>query len=165
MNIREYPEHAKRFNYLLKEYHYLSYKRPVGQQMKYIMIGRDERVLGCMLFGAAAWKIAARDQWVGWSSDRREHNLGMICNNTRFLILGWIHIPHLASHVLGACLRRLSKDWLHYYGSEIAMVETFIDTTRYAGTCYKAANWICVGQTKGRSRQDRDRILSPSSSL
>ncbi len=159
MNIREHAEHGKAFNYLMKEYHYLSYGCPVGQNMKYIIMGQSGRVLGCILFGAAAWKIACRDQWIGWSVETRERNLGMICNNTRFLILDWVRIPHLASHVLGACLRRLSQDWKRYYGTGIAMVETFVDTTRYAGTCYKAANWTHVGQTKGRSRQDRDRTL------
>ena len=110
---------------------------------------------GCLLFGAAAWKIQARDQWIGWSAEVRERNLGLICNNTRFLILNWITIPHLASHALGACLRRLPKDWKYRYGTDVAIVETFIDSTRYQGTCYKAANWIRIGQTKGRSRQDR----------
>ncbi len=130
--------------------------------MKYIIMGQNERVLGCILFGAAAWKITCRDQWIGWSVKARERNLGIICNNTRFLILDWVRIPHLASHIFGACLRRLSQDWKCYYGTEIAMVETFVDTTRYAGTCYKAANWIHVGQTKGRGRQDRERTLETS---
>ena len=159
INVRECVSYGKIFNYLLKEYHYLSFGRTVGQHMKYMIVGRDERVLGCMLFGAAAWKIADRDQWIGWSADTRERNLGMMCNNTRFLILDWVHILHLASYVLGACLRRLSRDWKRYYGTEIAMVETFVDTTRYAGTCYKAANWVHVGQTQGRSRQDRNGTL------
>jgi len=156
INIRACSKYAKPFNYLMKEYHYLGYQRPVGQNMKYMMIGRDEQILGCLLFGAAAWQMIDRDQWIGWSANVRERNLGLICNNTRFLILDWVHIPHLASHVLGACMHRLSGDWLRYYGTGIAMVETFVDTTRYAGTCYKAANWIHVGQTKGRSRQDRE---------
>lgn len=159
VNARDCGEHEKSFNYLLKEYHYLSYKRTVGQNMKYIILGQNERILGCLLFGAAAWKTDVRDHWIGWSPEIRERNLGLICNNTRFLILDWIRVPHLASHVLGACLRRLSQDWKARYGTDIALVETFVDTTRYAGTCYKAANWIKLGQTKGRSRQDRNRAL------
>lgn len=155
INVRDYIEYEKAFNYLLKEYHYLSYGRPVGQNMKYMILGRNGRFLGCLLFGAAAWKIQARDQWIGWSAEVRERNLGLICNNTRFLILNWITIPHLASHALGACLRRLPKDWKCRYGTDVAIVETFIDSTRYQGTCYKAANWIRIGQTKGRSRQDK----------
>ncbi len=88
-------------------------------------------------------------------ADVRERNLGLICNNTRFLILDWVKVPHLASHALGACLRRLPQDWKRRYGTDIALVETFVDTTRYIGTCYKAANWLKLGRTKGRSRQDR----------
>jgi hypothetical protein len=130
--------------------------------MKYMILGRNERFLGCLLFGAAAWKAKARDRWIGWSADVRERNLGLICNNTRFLILDWVKIPHLASHSLGACLRRLPRDWKRRYGTDIAMVETFVDTTLYLGTCYKAANWLKIGRTKGRSRQDRNSKLKVS---
>lgn len=155
VNARDCVEWEKAFNYLVKEYHYLSYGRPVGQNMKYLILGRDECFLGCLLFGAAAWKAEDRDRWIGWEADVRERNLGLICNNTRFLILDWVKVPHLASHALGACLRRLSQDWKQRYGTGIALVETFVDTTRYIGTCYKAANWQRIGRTKGRSRQDR----------
>ena len=162
VDARHCAEYEKTFNYLVKEYHYLSFSRPVGQNMKYLILGRNGRILGCLLFGAAAWKTEVRDQWIGWSPSEREQNLGLICNNTRFLILDWVKVPHLASHVLGACLRRLSRDWKNRYGTPIALVETFVDTTRYAGTCYKAANWQKIGQTKGRSRQDGDRKLKVS---
>lgn len=155
VDARSSVEYEKAFNYLLKAYHYLSFGRPVGQNMKYLVIGPGGRYFGCLLFGAAAWKSADRDRWIGWTPDTRERNLGLICNNTRFLILPWIRVPHLASYALGSCLRRLSSDWRFRYGTEIALVETFVDTTRFAGTCYKAANWQKVGQTKGRSRQDR----------
>jgi len=176
VNARDCAEHEKAFNYLMKQYHYLSYGRPVGQNMKYLIIGRDERFLGCLLFGAAAWKIEDRDNWIGWPATVREQNLGLICNNTRFLIFDWVKVPHLASYALGACLRRLpcdwkrretgngarletARDWKRRYRSDIAMVETFVDTTRYLGTCYKAANWLKIGRTKGRSRQDRNNQL------
>ena len=162
INVSQCSKYEKVFNYLMKEYHYLSYGRPVGQNMKYLIIGKNERFLGCLLFGAAAWKIEARDQWIGWSVEEREKNLGLVCNNTRFLILDWIKIPHLASHVLGACLRNLSNDWKHRYGTDIVLVETFVDTTRYKGTCYKASNFVRIGQTKGRGRQDRDRTINIS---
>ncbi len=160
VNARDCAEYEKTFNYLVKKFHYLSYSRPVGQNMKYLIISSDERFLGCLLFGAAAWRMEFRDQWIGWESEIRERNLGLICNNTRFLILDWVKVPHLASHALGACLRRLAQDWKKRYGTEIALVETFVDTTRYLGTCYKAANFITVGQTKGRSRQDRNSKLN-----
>jgi len=128
--------------------------------MKYLILSNTQQILGCLLFGAAAWKTEARDRWIGWSPDSRERNVGLLCNNTRFLILDWVRIPHLASPVLGVCLRRLSADWKKRYGTHIALVETFVDSTRYRGTCYKAANWIRVGQTKGRSRQDRNRTVN-----
>lgn len=160
VNARDSAEYEKIFNHMVKTYHYLGYGRPVGQNMKYLILGRDERFLGCLLFGAAAWKIEAREQWLGWSTEAREQNIGLLCNNTRFLILDWVTVPHLASHVLGACLRRLSSDWRLRYGSDIALVETFVDQTRYRGTCYKAANWRKIGQTKGRGRQDRLRTSS-----
>jgi len=155
VDARSSIDYEKSFNYLVKEYHYLSYGRPVGQNMKYLILGADDRVLGCLLFGAAAWKSADRDQWIGWSPEIREQNLGLICNNTRFLLLPWVNVFNLASYALGAVLRRLSEDWRRRYGREIALVETFVDTSRYLGTCYKAANWQKIGQTKGRSRQDR----------
>ncbi len=155
IDARSSADHEKAFNYLLKEYHYLSYGRTVGQNMKYLILGIDDRVLGCLLFGASAWKTADRDQWIGWPPEIREQNLGLICNNTRFLILPWVNVFNLASYALGTVLRRLSGDWKRRYGSRVALVETFVDTTRYIGTCYKAANWQKIGQTKGRSRQDR----------
>jgi len=159
IDARSSVEYEKAFNYLLKEYHYLSYGRPVGQNMKYLILGPNDRILGCLLFGAAAWKSVDRDKWIGWPAAIREQNLSLICNNTRFLILPWFEVFNLASYALGACLRRLSKDWKHRYGTDIALVETFVDTTRYIGTCYKAANWQKIGSTKGRGRQDRDRKL------
>lgn len=155
IDARSSVDHEKTFNYLLKEYHYLSYGRPVGQNMKYLILGANNRPLGCLLFGAAAWKSEHRDKWIGWSPEIREQNLQMICNNTRFLILPWIQVKNLASYALGAILRRLSGDWKRRYGTKIFLVETFVDTTRYIGTCYKAANWQKIGKTKGRSRQDR----------
>jgi hypothetical protein len=154
-NARNSKNDEKTFNYLMKTFHYLSFSRTVGQNMKYLFRDRFNRVLGCMLFGAAAWKAEDRDKWIGWPVDIRERNLNLICNNTRFLILPWVEVPHLASHVLGACLRRLSSDWRIRYGTPVVLVETFVDTTRFKGTCYSAANWQLVGKTKGRGRQDR----------
>ena len=158
VNARNCIEYEKAFNYLVKNFHYLSYGRPVGQNMN-VILGGNGRFLGCLLFGAAAWKIEVRDRWIGWMADVRERNLGLICNNTRFLILDWVKVSHLASHALGTCLRRLPRDWKRRYGTEIVMVETFVDTTRYLGTCYKGSNWVKIGRTKGRSRQDRSNNL------
>jgi hypothetical protein len=154
IDARSSIDYEKAFNYLVKEYHYLSYGRPVGQNMKYLILGANGRILGCLLFWATAWKFADRDKWIGWPPEIREQNLGLICNNTRFLLLPWVNIFNLASYALGAVLRRLSRDWKRRYGTKIALVETFVDTTRYLGTCYKSANWVKIGQTKGRSRQD-----------
>lgn len=159
VDARESAEYEKIFNYLMKEYHYLSYSRPVGQNMKYLILGQNNYFLGGLLFGAAAWKALDRDNWIGWPAEIREQNLGLICNNTRFLVLPWVNISHLASHALGYCLRRLPKDWQIRYGSKVVLVETFVDTTRYKGTCYKASNWLKIGSTKGRSRQDRNHRL------
>lgn len=107
VNARDCEKYEKAFDFLLNKYHYLSYGRPVGQNMKYLVLGQDECFLGCLLFGAAAWKTEARDQWIGWTANERERNLGFLCNNTRFLIPDWIKIPHLASHALGARSLRL----------------------------------------------------------
>ena len=123
--------------------------------MKYLIRSADGVVLGCLLFGAAAWKCEDRDHFIGWSAATREANVNLLTNNTRFLILPWVHIKYLASHVLSQVVRRLSADWVKCYRSEIALLETFVDTSRYLGTCYQAANWRYVGQTKGRTRQDR----------
>ena len=133
VNARSCAQYEKAFNYLVKEYHYIGYGRTVGQNMKYLILGRNERFLGCLLFGAAAWKAEARDRWIGWAADIRERNLGLICNNTRFLILDWVKVPHLASHALGSCLRRLPQDWKHRYGTDVAIVETFAHSNGFCG--------------------------------
>ena len=108
-----------------------------------------------MLFGAAAWQCADRDRHVGWDAPTRAQHLHLLTNNTRFLIPAWVRVPHLASHVLSQVTRRLSRDWQSKYGHSIYLLETFVQRDRFAGTCYRAANWVCVGQTKGRSRQDQ----------
>lgn len=159
VNARSCSEDEGLFNYLLKTYHYLSFSRPVGQNMKYLIRSADGVVLGGLLFGAAAWKCEGRDRFIGWDATNREVNVNLLTNNTRFLILPWVHIKCLASHVLSKVVRRLSVDWLERYGSEVTLVETFVDTSRYQGTCYQAANWRYVGQTKGRTRQDQHTMI------
>ncbi len=147
------------FHAMLKQYHYLGFNRPVGQNMKYLIYGGGQELLGCLLFGAPAWKTKSRDDFIGWDSLVRQNHLNRITNNTRFLILPWVDVKNLASHVLAKAMRRLRKDWKIKYGSNLAMVETFVDTEKFEGTCYRAANWQWLGQTQGRSRQDRHHKL------
>jgi len=145
----------KLFRCLLYSYHYLGFGRIVGENMKYLIFDRDARPLACLLFGSAAWKIAPRDEFIGWDMDTRKANLNLITNNMRFLILPWVKVPHLASHILGRVARRISSDWINRYIHPIYMLETFVEKERFRGTSYQAANWIYVGQSKGRSRNDR----------
>ncbi len=143
------------FKCLLSLYHYLGFGRIVGENMKYLILDRDARPLACLLFGSAALKTLPRDQFIGWDQDTRKANLHLITNNMRFLILPWVKVPHLASHVLGRVARRISSDWIKRYSHPIYMLETFVEKERFRGTCYRAANWIYVGESKGRSRNDR----------
>ena len=147
------------FHCLMDKYHYLGCKGHVGEHMKYIAFDHKNRPVACLLFGSAAWKIASRDQFIGWDRTTRRQNLRLMTNNTRFLIFSWVRIPHLASHILGASLRQLRQDWVTKYGHDLCLVETFVDRSRFLGTCYRAANWIKIGQSKGRSRQDRNHRL------
>jgi hypothetical protein len=144
----------------MNRYHYLGCRGHVGEHIKYIVFDRHNRPLACMLFGSAAWKTKARDFFIGWSPSVRQVNLKLMTNNTRFLILPWVVVPNLASFILGACLRRLSDDWQYRYGHNLVLVETFVDRSRFAGTCYLSANWIKIGNTCGRSRQDRYKRLT-----
>jgi|SRR5215207_460563 len=137
----------------LDRYHYLGYRSRVGQNLQYWVWDKQARPVACVVFGAPAWQCAARDQWIGWSASQRAQQLGLIVNNTRFLILPWVRVPHLASHVLSLVSRRIGQDWQAKYRQPIWLLETFVDQQRFAGTCYRAANWIHVGQTKGRGRQ------------
>ncbi len=147
------------FHCLMDRYHYLGCHGHVGEHIKYLAFDRDQRPLACLLFGSAAWKTAARDHFIGWNIPTRQANLKMMTNNTRFLILPWVQVKNLASHILSACVRRLRSDWHQRYGHDLCLVETFVDRSRFVGTCYQAANWMRVGQTRGRSRQDRYKRL------
>ena len=147
------------FAHLLHAYHYLSYSRPVGENVGFLIEDRAERPLGCLLFGAAAWKMAARDRFIGWDASTRGQRLSLIANNTRFLILPWVRVPHLASHVLGLAARELSTVWRKKYGHPIHLLESFVEHERFRATSYRAANWIKLGQTTGRSRNDRQHRL------
>jgi hypothetical protein len=143
----------------LAEFHYLGCRGAVGENLQYTVTDASGRLLACLLFGAAAWKCRARDEFIGWSPERRQSRLQLIANNSRFLILPHVKVAHLASWILGQALRRLSHDWEAKYGHRIVLVETFVERQRFAGTSYKAANWIGLGPTTGRSRQDRERTL------
>jgi len=139
----------------LAEFHYLGFRGTVGENLQYMVTDGRGRLLACLLFGAAAWKCRARDEFVGWTPEQRERHLHRVANNTRFLILPFVRVPHLASWILGNVTRRLPADWQKKYGHRIVVVETFVERDRFAGTSYKAANWVHVGSTIGRSRQDR----------
>jgi len=152
------PETARFADYLAR-YHYLGYRGPVGHHLAYLVQDARGRDLACVLFGAAAWRCAPRDRFLGWSDQQRRERLHWIANNSRFLVLPWVQVPHLASHLLGAVLRRLRADWGAKYAQPLLLVETFVEHDRFAATCYRAANWIAVGRTQGRSRQDRDHSL------
>ena len=142
------------FEALLHQFHYLSYRSPVGENLQYLARERTGRPVACLLFGAPAWQCADRDRHIGWDAATRAARLHLLANNTRFLVMPWVRTPCLASHVLGLVLRRIGADWRRKYGHDIEGVETFVQRDRFAGTCYQAANWIRVGQTKGRTRQD-----------
>jgi hypothetical protein len=139
---------------LLGAYHYLGYRQPTGPTLGYLVHWQG-RPLGCARFGPAAWKVAARDQFIGWTPEQRRRGLKCVVNNDRFLILPWVKTPNLASHILGAIGRRLASDWQRVYRETIVLAETFVDTGRFAGTCYRAANWRCLGSSRGRGRNDR----------
>ena len=144
----------KLFNGLIGAYHYIGYFQGAGKQLKYIVY-LDKRPIACIGFGVSALKVECRDKFIGWNSEARKNNLNIVVDNSRFLILPWIKIPHLASYILGRTLKQLSADWEKHHCHRIVLVETFVDTERFKGTCYKAANWQFLGLTKGRGRNDR----------
>lgn len=139
----------------IQRYHYLGYRVPVGAYLRYFVHSAEGQILACLLWTSPAWKMAARDRWIGWSSDQRARNLQYIVNNSRFLILPWVHVKGFASTILARSARQLPQDWRQCYGYKPLLLETLVDTTRFPGTCYRAANWICLGETTGRGRMDR----------
>ena len=153
-------EHDRLFRCLLSAYHYLGFRNTAGENLKYVVHSRDGQPLACLLFGAAAFKCGARDAWIGWPAPVRERNLPYVTNNSRFLVLPWVRVPHLASHLLSRIARRIQADWRAKYGHSLYCLETFVDRSRYRGVCYRAANWQLVGQSMGRSRNDRYHRLS-----
>jgi hypothetical protein len=143
----------------IHRYHYLGYTPLPGAQMRYLVTS-ENRILALLSFSAAAWKTAPRDNFIGWKAEQRQHNLHLIVNNSRFLILPWITSKNLASKVLALAARRIADDWLSRYGYRPVLLETFVEAQRFMGTCYKAANWIHIGQTKGRGKLDAHKTCS-----
>ena len=148
-------EEWKRWAFYLEKYHYLGF-RVVGENLGYLIVDSHGQDLACLLFGAAAWKCAGRDRFLGWDETARRNGLSRIANNTRFLILPWARVDSLASHILGLVSRRIGADWQVKYGHGLEWLETFVEVGRFTGQCYQAANWRWVGQTQGRGRQDRE---------
>ena len=146
------PSEVERFRSLLQQYHYLGYSGAVGENLKYLAYSVDHEPLAALLFGASAWRVSSRDRWIGWSDEQHSRHLSRIANNSRFLIPAYVQVPHLASHLLAKVSRRISHDWTQKYGHPIHLLETFVERGRFSGTCYLAANWQCVGETTGRTR-------------
>ena len=146
------------YNSLIHQHHYLGYRQIVGNHLKYIAFIND-RPVACLGWGSAAWKVKSRDTFIGWQPKTRRDNLHFIANNTRFLILPWISIKCLASKILALNVRRISDDWLNTYHYPVYLLETFVEKNRFKGTCYKAANWIRTGQTKGTAKRGHDHLF------
>lgn len=153
----EQPAEQRFWRELVARYHYLGYRTAYGASLRYLIKASSPQddILGCLQFSSPAWRIKARDRWIGWNDVRREQCLPRLINNSRFLILPWVRIPNLASHVLALSLRTVAEDWERYYGLRPWLAETLVDSSRFTGHCYRTANWIDVGITSGRGRQDR----------
>jgi hypothetical protein len=149
------------FNSLMEEYHYLGYAQPVGEHLKYLVWAQG-RPVACVAWSSAPRHLGARDRYIGWAAEARRSNIRFIAYNTRFLILPWVRVEHLASHILGRMAARVSEDWQRIYGHPIYFLETFVDPERFRGTCYRAANWIFLGETTGRGKQSNSYVPNRS---
>ena len=144
----------KLFNSLICQHHYLGYTQPVGEHLKYLVFS-DQRPVACFAWSSAVRHLGSRDRFIGWNQQTRVKNLRFLAYNSRFLIPDWVKVPHLASHLLGKCARVISSDWQKLYHHPVYWLETFVDTERFKGTCYKSANWLYLGQTTGRGKNDQ----------
>jgi hypothetical protein len=153
--------HEPLFNSLMEEHHYLGYEQPVGEHLKY-MVWAQGRPVACLAFCSAPRHLGSRDRYIGWSAEARRRNIHFLAYNTRFLILPWVRVEHLASHILGRMAARISEDWQRLYGHPIYFLETFIDPERFRGTCYRAANWVLLGKTTGRGKQSNSYVPNRS---
>ncbi len=151
----------KLFNSLIEQHHYLGYSQPVGEHLKYIVYA-GERPLACIAYSSAPRHIGPRDKFIGWDQKTRGKNISLICYNMRFLILPWIKVPYLASHILARAAKMLPGEWNKIYNHPVYYIETFVDTDKFAGTCYRAANWIYLGDTKGLGKDSQDKIPNRS---
>lgn len=158
--IRRTPN-EKLFNGLIEQYHYLGYSRPVGEHLKYLVFSKHIPI-ACLAFSSAAYYLGCRDSYIGWSPEARKKNLRFLVYNTRFLILPWVNVACLASHVLSKCTKVLRRDWQKIYNHPIYWMETIIDSNRFKGTCYRAANWILLGKTTGRGINDQTNSVNRS---
>ena len=157
VEIADAKDKIGEFKSLIEQYHYLAYGQSVGECMRYMVRSREGIPLACLMYGSSSWRCAPRDRFIGWDDEARVANLHLTTNNTRTLILPWIRIPCLASHVLALISRRISSDWQIKYGHPLYFLETYVDRDRFVGTCYRAANWIRVGETSGLGRNSRSR--------
>jgi hypothetical protein len=158
--VRRTPE-ERLFNSLVEQYHYLRYEQPVGEHAKYLVCGQG-RPIACLGWSSAPRHLGSRDRYIGWSAEARRRNIRFIAYNTRFLILPWVRIESLASHILGRMAARISEDWQLMYGHPIYFLETFVDPERFRGTCYRAANWVLLGNTTGRGKQSNSYVPNRS---
>lgn len=146
------------YNSLVQQYHYLGYRQIVGNHLKHIAF-INQKPVACLGWGSAAWSVKSRDDFIGWDKSIKEKNLHFVANNTRFLILPWVSVKYLASKILAINAKRISDDWLNIYNHPLYLLESFVEKNRFKGTCYKAANWICVGQTKGIAKKGHDHLF------
>jgi hypothetical protein len=158
LKLLESSEQGHLWRQYIERYHYLGYRVPMGAHLRYwaqTKTASGNRVLACLLWTSPAWSMAPRDEWIGWTAAERQRHLQRVVNNARFLVLPWVRIQGLASHLLARSARQLPGDWQRTYGYRPLLLETLVDRERFSGTCYRAANWIALGQTKGRGRRDR----------
>lgn len=151
--VRRTPDEPL-FNSLMEQYHYLAYEQPVGEHLKFLVWAQG-RPVACLAWSSAPRHLGSRDRYLGWSAEARRRNIRFLAYNTRYLILPWVRVPHLASHILGKMTRQLSQDWERMYDHPVYFAETFIDPGRFRGTCYRAANWQFLGWTTGRGKNDQ----------
>lgn len=163
--VRE-PSDSRLWNELIQRHHYLGYTPLSGAQMRYLVWSGTGRLLAALGFSASAWQIKPRDQYIGWDDRQRRQGLPLIVNQARFLILPWVQSPCLASKILSGMIGPLAGDWAERYGYDPVLLETFVESARFAGTSYRAANWICVGQTQGRGKlEQHHRRVAPIKSI